>query len=87
LPNVLAPGPDASQTADGVTKLCQKSGVYISQFGMFPGEKVINYSLLEFDEKWLNFKHTWSSLEDTIILIERQGGKIRSSGTEADPPQ
>jgi hypothetical protein len=31
--------------------------------------------------------YTWLSLENAIILIDRQGGQIQSSGTEADPHQ
>jgi hypothetical protein len=85
--NLLAPKLDASQPVDGIITLCQKSGVDISRFGMFPGEKANDYSLLEPHEKWLNFKRTWLSLENAIIVIDRQGGQIRSSGTEADPRQ
>jgi hypothetical protein len=54
--NVLAPTLDASQTVDGITKLCRKSGVDISRFGMFPVEKAPDDSLLELHEKWLNSK-------------------------------
>jgi hypothetical protein len=85
--NVLASTLDASQTASGVTKLCRKSGVDISRFGMFPLGKANNYSMLELHEKWPYSKGTWFSLENAIILINRQGGQIRSSGTEADPRQ
>jgi hypothetical protein len=46
LSNVLEPTLDASQTVGGITKLCRKSGVDISRFGMFPLEKVNDYSLL-----------------------------------------
>jgi hypothetical protein len=74
--NVLAPMPDASQTADGIIKLCRTSGVDISWSGMFPVEKANDYSLLEVHEKWLNYKRTWSSLENAIIPIDRQGGQI-----------
>jgi hypothetical protein len=49
--NVLAPTLDASQTVDGITKLCRKSGMGISRFGMFPAEKANDYSLLELHEK------------------------------------
>jgi hypothetical protein len=52
LSNVLAPTLEASHTGGGITKLCQKSGVDISRFGMFPGEKVNDDSLLEIHEKW-----------------------------------
>jgi hypothetical protein len=45
------------------------------------------YSLLELHEQWLNSKRTWLLLENAITLINRQGGEIRSSGTEADPRQ
>jgi hypothetical protein len=41
---------DASQTVGGITKVCRKSGVDISRFGMFPVEKA-NDSLLELHEK------------------------------------
>jgi hypothetical protein len=75
---------DASQTVGGITKLCRKLGVDISRFGMFPAEKVNDYSLLELHEKWLNSKRAWLSLENAIILIDQQGWQIRSSGTEAD---
>jgi hypothetical protein len=61
--------------------------VDISLFGMFPVEKVNDDSLLELHEKWLNSKHTCFSLENAIILIDRQGGQIQSSGTEAHPHQ
>jgi hypothetical protein len=54
---------------------------------MFPGEKANDYWLLELHEKWLNSKCARLSLENAIILIDRQGGQIRSSGTEADPRQ
>jgi hypothetical protein len=59
----------------------------ISRFGLFPVEKANDYSLLELHEKRLNVEHTWLSLENAIILIDQQGGKIRSSGTEADHRQ
>jgi hypothetical protein len=85
--NVLAPKLDALQTVGGIAKLCRKSGLDILRFGMFPVEKANDYSLLELPEKWLNSKRAWLSLENTIILIDRQGGQIRSSGTEADPRQ
>jgi hypothetical protein len=62
-------------------------GVDISPLGMFPEEKANDYSLLELHEKWLNSQRTWFSLENAIILIGRQGGQIRPSGTEADPCQ
>jgi hypothetical protein len=52
-----------------------------------PVEMANDYSLLELHEKWLNSKRTWFTLENAIILIDRQGGQIRSSGTEADPRQ
>jgi hypothetical protein len=71
----------------GSIRLCQKSGVDISRFGMFPVEKVNDYSLLEAHEQWQNSKCTWLSLENTIILIDQQGGSILSSGTEVDPRQ
>jgi hypothetical protein len=87
LSNVLPRTLDASQTAGGITKLCRKSGVDILWFGMFPGEKANDYSLLELHEKWLNSERAWLSLENSIILIGRQGGQIRSSVTEADPRQ
>jgi hypothetical protein len=87
LSNVLAPTVNALQTIGGITKLCRKSGVDILWFGMFPGEKANDYSLLELHEKWLNSKRTWFSLENALILIDLQGGQIRSSGTEADPRQ
>jgi hypothetical protein len=29
----------------------------------------------------------WLSLENAVILIDRKGGQIRPSGTEADPRQ
>jgi hypothetical protein len=75
---------DASQTAGGITKLCRKSGVDILQFSMFPVESANDHSLLELHEKWLNSKRTWFSLENSITLIDRQGGKIRSSRIEVD---
>jgi hypothetical protein len=59
--------------------------VDISRFGMFPVEKVNDYSLLNPHEKWLNSKRAWFSLENAMMLIDRQGGEIRSSGTRADP--
>jgi hypothetical protein len=59
----------------------------ISRFGMFPGEKANDYLLLEFHEKWIDSKCTWLSLENTIILTDRKGAQIRSSGIEADPCQ
>jgi hypothetical protein len=71
----------------GITKLCRKSGVDISRFGMFPVEKANDYSLLELYEKRLNSKRTSLLLKNAIILIDRQGGQIRSSGTEANPRQ
>jgi hypothetical protein len=49
--------------------------------------KANDYSLLELYAKWLNSERTWLSLENAIILIDRQGGQIRSSGTEADRRQ
>jgi hypothetical protein len=70
-----------------IIKLCRNSGVDILWFGMFPVEKANDYSLLELHEKWLNSKCTWLSLENAIILIKRQGGQIRTSGTEANPRQ
>jgi hypothetical protein len=85
--NVLAPTLDASQTVGGITKLCRKSGMDVSRFGMFPVEKVNDYSLGELHEKWLNSKRVWLPLENAIILLDRQRGQIRSSGTEADPRQ
>jgi hypothetical protein len=85
LSNVLVPTLDAMQIVGSITKLCRKSGLDISQSGMVPVEKANDYSLLEFHEKWLNSKRTCFSLENAIILIERQRGQIRSSGTEADP--
>jgi hypothetical protein len=85
--NILASTLDASKTVGGIAKLCRKSGVDISWFGMFPVEKANDYSLLEPHEKWLNSKHTWLSLENAIILIDRQGRQARSSGTEAEPRQ
>jgi hypothetical protein len=42
---------DALQTVCGITKVCRKSGVDISRFGMFPVEKVNDYSLLNPHEK------------------------------------
>jgi hypothetical protein len=54
---------------------------------MFLVEKVNDYSLLELHEKWPNYKRPWLSLENAIILIDRQEGQIRSSGIEADPHQ
>jgi hypothetical protein len=39
LSNALAPTLDASQTVGGITKLCRKSGMDISRFGMFPERK------------------------------------------------
>jgi hypothetical protein len=78
---------DASQTDGCITKLCRKSGVDISRFGLFPVEKTNDYLLLKLHEKWLNSKCTWLSLENSIILIDRQGGQIRSSVTEADARQ
>jgi hypothetical protein len=54
---------------------------------MFPVEKGDDYSLPELHEKWLNSKRTWFSLENAIILMDRQGEQIRSSGTEAIPRQ
>jgi hypothetical protein len=59
LSNVLAPTLDASQTVGGITKLCRKSDMGTSRFGMFPVEKVNDYSLLELYEKWLNSERTW----------------------------
>jgi hypothetical protein len=59
LSNVLEPMLDASQTAGGIIKLCQKSGVDISRFGMFPVAKANDYSLPELHEKWRNSKRTW----------------------------
>jgi hypothetical protein len=44
----------ASQTVRGITKLCRKSGVNISRFGVFPVEKANDYLLLELHENWLN---------------------------------
>jgi hypothetical protein len=41
---------------------------------LFPVDKVNDYSLFELREKWLNSKHAWLSLENAIILIDRQGG-------------
>jgi hypothetical protein len=87
LSNVLASTLDASQTVGGITRLCRKSGMDVSRFGMFPFEKANDYSLPAFHEKWTNSTRTWLSLENAIIVIERQGGQIRSSGTEADPRQ
>jgi hypothetical protein len=74
LSNVLATTLDVSQTVEGITKLCRESGVNLSRFGMFPVEKANDYSLHELHEKWRNSKRTRSSLENTIILIDRQGG-------------
>jgi hypothetical protein len=54
---------------------------------MFPREKAYDYSMLELHEKWPYAKRTWLSLENAIILIDRQGGQIRLSGTEVDPRQ
>jgi hypothetical protein len=54
---------------------------------MFRGEKANDYLLLELHEKWANSKHTWLSLENAIIFIDREEGQIRSSGTEADHRQ
>jgi hypothetical protein len=51
LSNVLAPTLEASQTVGGVTKMCRKSGMGISRFGMFPVWKANDYSLLEVHEK------------------------------------
>jgi hypothetical protein len=87
LSNVLAPTPEASQTVGDIAKLCRKSGVDISRFGMFPGEKANDYSLLGLHGKSQNSKRTWSSLQNAIMLIDRQEGQIRSSSTEADPRQ
>jgi hypothetical protein len=56
--NVLVSALDASQIVGGITKLCRKLGVDISQFGMFPVEKANDYSLLELHEKRLNSKLT-----------------------------
>jgi hypothetical protein len=78
---------NASQTVGSITKLCRKSGADISRFGMFPVETTNDSSLLELLEKWLNSQRTWLSLENAILLIDRQGGSIRSPGTEADPRQ
>jgi hypothetical protein len=83
----MAPTLDASQTVGGITKLCRKPGVDISRSGMFPVEKANDHSLLELHEKWVNAKCTWFSLENAIILIDRQGGQTRSSVTEAGPRQ
>jgi hypothetical protein len=76
---------NASKTVGGITKLCRKSRMDLSRFGMFPVEKANNYSLPELHEKWLNSKRAWLSLENAIIFIDRQEGQSRSSGTEADP--
>jgi hypothetical protein len=54
---------------------------------MFSVEKANDYLLLELHEKWLNSKSSWLTFENAIILIDRQGEQIRSSGTEADPRQ
>jgi hypothetical protein len=51
LSNVLASTLDASQTVGGIIKSCQKSGVGILRFGMFPVEKANDYSLLKLHEK------------------------------------
>jgi hypothetical protein len=72
LSNELAPTLDASQTVGPITKLCRKSGVDISRLGMFPVEKANDDSLLGLYEKWLNSERTWLSLENAIILIDRQ---------------
>jgi hypothetical protein len=56
--NVLAPTLDASQIAGSIAKLCRKSGMDNSRFGIFPAEKANDYSLLELHEKWLNSKRT-----------------------------
>jgi hypothetical protein len=87
LSNVLAPTLDASQTVGGITKLCRKSGVDISRFCMFPVEKANDYLLLELHEKWRNSKRTWLSLENAIILIDRQQRQMPLSGSDADPRQ
>jgi hypothetical protein len=54
---------------------------------MFPGEKANDYLLVELHEKWLNSKRTRFSSENAIMFIDRQGGQIRSSGTEAGARQ
>jgi hypothetical protein len=56
--NLLAPTLDASQAVGGITKLCKRSGMGISRFGMFTAEKANDYPLLELHEKWLNSKRT-----------------------------
>jgi hypothetical protein len=78
---------DASQIVGDITKSCRKSGMDVSRFDIFPVEKVNDYSPLELHEKWLNSERKWLSLENSIMLIDRQGGQIQSSGTEADPRQ
>jgi hypothetical protein len=50
LSKVLAQTLDLSQAVGGITKLCRKSSVDISRFGMFPVEKVNDYSLLRLQE-------------------------------------
>jgi hypothetical protein len=50
---------DDSQTVGSMTKLCRKSGMDVSRFGIFPVEKANDYSLLELHEKWLNSKRAW----------------------------
>jgi hypothetical protein len=83
LSNVLAPTLDAWQTVSDIIKLYRKSGVDISRFGMFPVEKGNDYSLFELHEKWLNSKRPWFSLENPIILINRQGGRERKFDRQA----
>jgi hypothetical protein len=85
--NLLAPTLDASQTVGGITELCRKPGMDISRFGMFPVETANESSLPELQEISLNSKRTWFPLENAIILVDRQGGQIRSSGNETGPHQ
>jgi hypothetical protein len=40
-------------------QIVSKSGVDLSRFGMFPVKKANDYSLLELNEKWLNYKRAW----------------------------
>jgi hypothetical protein len=76
LSNVLAPTLDASQTVGGIIKLFRKPGMDISRFGMFPGEKANDYSLLELHEKWPNSKLAWSSLENAMNSSTGREGKF-----------
>jgi hypothetical protein len=66
--NVLAPTLDASQSVGGIIKLCRKSGVDISRFGMFPFEKANDYSLLELHEKWRNSKCTYMQISSDVEI-------------------